>query len=65
MTRREARRKLGSRTTRRSGIKTQALPLQSKPSGKGALQKYRYPKRHPKLPTLANRVRELVEAARA
>jgi len=63
MTHRQARRKLGSRTTRRSGTKTQALPQQSKPKGKGALQKFRQPRRRAKYPTLATRVWALVEGA--
>lgn len=45
MTRREARRKIGSRTIRRSGTKSQAILGASKPSGKGALAKYRHPRR--------------------
>lgn len=63
MTHRQARRKLGSRTVRRSGTKTQALPVQSKPSGKGALQKHRHPRKRAKYPTLAARVWKLVEAS--
>jgi hypothetical protein len=60
VTHRQARKKLGSRTTRRSGTKTQALPVQSKPSGKGALVKFRNPRKRAKYPTLAHRVHVLV-----
>lgn len=61
MTHRQARRKLGSRSTRKSGTKTQAIPNQSKPTGKGALVKFRHPRRRAKYPTLAARVWALVE----
>lgn len=41
MTHREARRKLGSRTVRRSGTKTQIIPGLKKSGGKGSSPKFR------------------------
>lgn len=59
MTHRQARKRLGTRTSRRSGTKTQAIPGQTKPSKKGALVKYRHPRRRVG-PSLASRVWALI-----
>lgn len=63
MTHRQARRKLGSRTTRRSGMKSQIIPGAAA-TNKGHRAEYRYPKRYPKVPRLCVRVRQLVAKSR-
>lgn len=60
MTHRQARSKIGSRTTRRSGTKTQVMPG-GKSGGKGAAPKFRLCPRQKARP--ATRVWALVRAA--
>ena len=65
MTHREARRKLGSRTSRRAGSKTQCIPGRANShSGTkaGPTECWRIPRMHPKHPTPAARVWALVKA---
>lgn len=68
MTHREARMKIGSRVVRRAGTKTQAVTTKGGQGGGGKkntrINKWRYPRKHAKVPTLAARVAALVKASR-